>query len=169
MAYWHHAPFSLGSRNGETEADMTAIRTNFIRILERYGVDLILCGHSHNYERTRLQKGFYSYEADFNAGVHNLSSSSALYDGSTASCPYLKDTLTNAGTVYVVAGSAGQLGAASAGYPHDAMYYANTSIGGSMILEVEGNRLDAKWICADGVIRDRFTMMKTVNTKRQSP
>lgn len=166
VAYWHHAPFSLGSRNGETEADMTAIRKNFIRILERYGVDLILCGHSHNYERTRLQKGFYGYEAEFNASLHNLSSSSGLYDGSAASCPYTKDTVNNAGTVYVVAGSAGQLGLASAGYPHDAMQYANTAVGGSMILEVNGNRLDAKWICADGVIRDKFTMMKAVNTKK---
>ncbi len=34
-----------------------------------------------------------------------------------------------------------------------------------MILEVKGNRLDAKWICADGAIRDRFTMMKDVNKK----
>jgi hypothetical protein len=166
VAYWHHPPFSLGSRNGETEADMTAIRTNFIRILERYGVDLILTGHSHNYERSRLQKDFFGFEASFNSAQHNLSSSSALYDGSTNSCPYVKDTITSAGTIYAVAGSGGQLGSASAGYPHDAMYYSNTSVGGSMILEIEDNRLDAKWICADGIIRDKFTMMKKVNTKR---
>lgn len=165
IAYWHHPPFSLGSRNGETEADMTAIRTNFIRILERYGVDLVLCGHSHDYERTKLQKGFYGYEAEFNAAVHNLSSSSALYDGSANACPYVKDS-TNAGTVYVVAGSGGQLGGTQPGYPHDAMFYADASVGGAVMLEIEDNRLDAKWICSDGVIRDKFTMMKGVNKKR---
>jgi hypothetical protein len=31
------------------------------------------------------------------------------------------------------------------------------------MLEVQGNRLDWKWVGADGVIRDRFTMMKGVN------
>ena len=35
-----------------------------------------------------------------------------------------------------------------------------------MILEVQNNRLDAKWICSDGVIRDKFTMMKDVNVKK---
>lgn len=34
---------------------------------------------------------------------------------------------------------------------------------GASILEVEDNRLDLKWICADGQIRDQFTMMKNVN------
>lgn len=165
IAYWHHAPFSLGSRNGETEADMTAIRTNFIRILERYGVDLILCGHSHDYERSKLQKGFYGYEAEFNPSLHNLSSSSALYDGSANACPYVKDS-TNAGTVYVVAGSGGQLGGTQAGYPHDAMYYSNASVGGAIMLEIEEARLDAKWICSDGIIRDKFTVMKGVNKKK---
>lgn len=165
IAYWHHPPFSLGSRNGETEADMTAIRTNFIRILERYGVDLILCGHSHDYERSRLQKGFYGYEADFNAAVHDLSLSSALYDGSSNACPYVKDS-SNAGTVYVVAGSGGQLGGTQAGYPHDAMFYSDASVGGAVMLQIEDNRLDAKWICSDGVIRDKFTVMKGVNKKR---
>ena len=34
-----------------------------------------------------------------------------------------------------------------------------------MALTVNGNRLDAEWVCNDGVIRDRFTMMKDVNKK----
>jgi hypothetical protein len=29
-------------------------------------------------------------------------------------------------------------------------------------MEVDGNKLDVKWICADGKIRDHFTMMKDV-------
>jgi hypothetical protein len=43
------------------------------------------------------------------------------------------------------------------------MQYANATDGGAALLEVQGNRLDLKWICADGVIRDRFTLMKEVN------
>lgn len=32
-----------------------------------------------------------------------------------------------------------------------------------MLLTVEGGRLDAKWVCADGVVRDQFTMIKDAN------
>jgi|GEM_PF-419424 len=163
VAYWHHPPYTKGSHNSDTEGELVNIRTNFIQILERMGVDLILCGHSHDYERSKLQKGHYGLETSFDETIHNLSTSSALYDGTSNSCPYTKDSVTRLqGTVYVVSGSAGQLGGTTAGYPHDAMYYSNATNGGSMILEVEGNRLDAKWVCADGVIRDHFTMMKDV-------
>ena len=166
VAYWHHPPYSQGSRNSETDPEMTAIRENFIRILERLGVDLILCGHSHVYERTKLMKGHYDKANTFNAAVHNVSQSSGKYDGSDNSCPYIKTSSALRGTVYVVTGSAGQLGAPSAGWPHNAMYYADYEHGGSMILEVEGNRLDAKWINADGQIRDKFTIEKDVNLEK---
>ena len=33
------------------------------------------------------------------------------------------------------------------------------------MLEVNANRLDLKWVCADGVVRDQFTMMKNVNKR----
>lgn len=167
VAFWHHPPYSQGSRNSETETDLIKIRENFIRILERSGVDLILCGHSHVYERTRLIKGFYDYSDKFNNASHNLSLSSGKYDGSDNSCPYIKISSENKGTVYVVSGSAGQLGLPAPGFPHKAMYYSNADIGGSMMLEVEGNRLDARWIGSDGNIRDQFTMEKDVNLVKE--
>lgn len=166
VAYWHHPPFTMGSHNSDTEGELMLIRQNFIRILERYGVDLILTGHSHDYERSKLMKGHYGLEATFDSLTHNINQSTGKYDGSNNSCPYIKDTLVNAGTVYVVSGSAGQLGGTQGSqFPHNAMYYSNATNGGSMILEVQNNRLDAKWICADGVIRDQFTMVKNVNQK----
>lgn len=162
VAYWHHPPYTMGSHNSDNEMELVHIRENFIRILERYGVDMVLCGHSHDYERTRLMKGHYGMEATYSAAQHNLSQSSGLYDGSDNSCPYVKDS-ANQGTVYVLSGSAGKLGGTQPGYPHDAMQYANATDGGATMLEIRGNRLDLKWICADGVIRDHFTLMKEVN------
>lgn len=162
VAYWHHPPYTMGSHSSDDTDELTYIRQNFIRILEREGVDLVLCGHSHDYERTRLIQGHYGFEATFSAAKHNLSNSSGLYDGSNNSCPYIKDS-TGRGTVYVVSGSAGKLGGKQPSFPHDAMYYSNADQGGASLLEVQGNRLDLKWICADGVIRDHFTLMKNVN------
>ena len=166
VAYWHHPPYTMGSHNSDKEGELVKIRENFIRILERYGVDLILCGHSHLYERSRLMNGHYGAEATFNAATHNLSTSSALYDGSDNSCPYIKDSLTNRGTVYVVTGSAGSLGKNQDTYPHDAMYYSYYELGGASMLEVNENKLELKWICSDGQIRDHFVMMKDVNKSR---
>ncbi|HEX7846250.1 MAG TPA: metallophosphoesterase family protein, partial [Chitinophagaceae bacterium] len=164
VVYWHHPPYSMGSHNSDTESQMRKIRENFLVILERYGVDLILCGHSHSYERSKLMQGHYGLEASFSPEKHLLSNSSGYYDGSVNSCPYVKDE-TGRGTVYVVSGSAGRVDHGQASFPHDALPFADTAIGGASILEIEGNRLDLKWICADGKIRDRFTMMKNVNKK----
>lgn len=163
IAYFHHPPYTMGTHNSDRERDLVQIRTDFIPILERYGVDLVICGHSHLYERSRLMKGHYGMEETFDSTRHNLSQSSGMYNGEDNSCPYIKDPLTNRGTVYVVSGSAGKLGRSQGTYPHDAMYYSNAVMGGASILEVDDNRLDLKWICADGVIRDQFTMMKNVN------
>lgn len=166
VAYWHHPPYTMGSHNSDTESDLTKMHTDFIRILERYKVDLIVCGHSHEYERSKLIKGSYGNETSFNPAVHNISQSNGRYDGTPGSCTYMKDsTHTYNGTVYVVSGSAGQLDAnVQAAWPHNAMSaYNNSTNGGSMLLTVEGNRLDSKWICADGVVRDQFTMIKDAN------
>jgi methionine-rich copper-binding protein CopC len=163
IAYWHHPPFTMGSHNSDTETELISMRQNFIRILERYGVDLIICGHSHDYERSYLLKNYFGTEATFNAATHAASNSSAKYDGSANSCPYLlAPGQVNHGTVYVVAGSAGASGATQAGYPHNAMPWS-VNDGGMMYFEIEGNRLDAKFIRRTGVIADQFTIMKDAN------
>ncbi len=168
IIYWHHPPYTMGSHNSDTESELVNIRQNFIKILERYKVDMVLCGHSHNYERTKLIKGYYGNEASFKAAAYNLSSSSGKYDGSGSSCPYAKNSSTSySGTVYVVAGSSGRLSAVmQASYPHAAMHYSDNTTGGSISLEIEANRLDAKWVCADGSVKDKFTLVKDVSIKK---
>ena len=168
IAYWHHPPYTMGSHNSDGETELVKIRQNFIQILERMGVDLVLCGHSHDYERSKLMQGHYGNEATFDTSVNNISQSSGAYNGSNNSCPYMKDSvIQKTGTVYVVSGSAGQLGGQQGSFPHAALSaYSDATHGGGMVLEVQGNRLDAKWVCADGVIRDQFTLMKDANFRK---
>ena len=164
VVYFHHPPYTKGSHNSDTESELINMRERVVRILERYKVDLVLNGHSHSYERSYLINGHYGLENTFSLATHALSSSSAKYNGTANSCTYIKNgTEILNGIVYAVVGSAGQLGGSTAGYPHDAMYYSDVTNGGTLFFEIEGNRLDAKWICADGVIRDNFTIMKDVN------
>jgi hypothetical protein len=166
VAYWHHPPYTMTSHNSDTEGDLVAIREKFVKWIEKLGVDLVICGHSHGYERSKLMKGNYGKENTFDASVHNLSSSSGLYDGTTNSCPYFKDAAhPQGGTVYVVAGSSGKVGGTAASYPHAAMHTSNNTEGGSLILEFDGNRLDAKWLKANGSIGDKFTIIKNSNKK----
>ena len=163
IVYWHHPPYTMGSHNSDTESELVNIRTNLLRILERNGVDLVMCGHSHDYERSYLLKDYFGNEASFNVNTHTVSNSSAMYNGTSNSCPYnLANGQVNHGAVYVVSGSSGASGGIQAGYPHNAMPWSFND-GGMLYLEIEGNRLDAKFIRRDQVIADRFTIMKDVS------
>ncbi|MES2515613.1 MAG: metallophosphoesterase [Bacteroidota bacterium] len=162
IVYFHHPPFTMGSHNSDTEADLVSIRKIIARLLEKHGVDLVINGHSHNYERSWLQKGHYNLEGTFNKVFHTLDSSSARYDGSPNSCPYNKDTSDNKGTLYVVAGETGKLGGIQAGYPHNSKCVSISNKAGALFLEIEGNKLDAFYLMEDSLIHDKFTLFKNV-------
>jgi len=163
VAYWHYPPYSKGTHDSDTDGIMTGVRENVIKILERNGVDLIITGHSHVYERSKLMAGHYGKSDTFDEKKHNLSNSSGLNNGTNNSTPYIKNSKN--GTVYVVSGSASYVGQPYPDFPHKAMYYSNATDAGAAILEVKGNQLEFKWICQDGEIRDRFTMLKNADKK----
>lgn len=163
VVYFHHPPYTMGSHNSDTETELINMRQNVMPILERYGVDIVLCGHSHDYERSYLLKGHFGLENTFNLATHTLSNSSARWDNTVNSCPYIKSLNNKNGTVYNLIGSAGQLGGSQASFPHNAMNYSNVTNGGALALTINDNRLDAKWVCADGIVRDQYTILKDVN------
>ncbi|MEI6946626.1 metallophosphoesterase [Paraflavisolibacter sp. H34] len=163
VVYFHHPPYTKGSHDSDGEGELVAIRSRFIRILERYGVDLVLTGHSHDYERSYLLNNHYGKESSFSPAAHAISTSSAKYDGSSNSCPYVTATgKGNKGTVYVVSGSAGNSGDLASGWPHNALPFAFND-GGMLYLEVEDNRLDGQFLRKNGSVADRFTLLHDVN------
>jgi hypothetical protein len=171
IAYFHHPPYTKGNHNSDTESELRNIRENFLRILERNGVDMVLCGHSHDYERSYLLKEYYKAnpadapltEANFSVAAHAVNNSDGKYNGSPNSCAYTtRSGKYNHGIVYVVSGSAGADGGVQAGYPHNAMPNSIDD-GGMFYFEVDNNRLDAKFIRRNGDIADQFTIMKDVN------
>lgn len=160
IVVFHHPPYSKGGHNSDTEEQMKLIRENLTPILERYGVDLVLCGHSHGYERTYRLKGLRGLANTFDKTKHVAESTTGRYDGSLNSCPILTK---GEGVVYIVNGSGGQIGGQSPDFPHPGTVYNNVTLGGSMILDVRDNRLDAQLVMADGSVPDRFTILKNVN------
>jgi len=164
IAYFHHPPYTKGSHDSDIESDLVSIRQNLIGILENKGVDLVINGHSHVYERSLLIKNNYGLSATYAPTDHAVSTSSARYDGTPNSAQYITSSIKEQhGTVYVVSGSSGKVGGQANGYPLPFMQYSNNTIGGSFEIEIEGNRLDAKFITANNVIADQFTIMKDVN------
>lgn len=181
ILYWHHPPYTQGSHDSDNNQDLIDIRQNLIPIVDQYKVDLVLCGHSHVYERSRLMRGHTGNSLSFNPATHLApntanGSSSALYDGSGQSCPFIKksDATQNEGAVYVVAGTGASSYGAAPNWPHKAMQsytpfgefspYNNTEKG-TLLLEIEDNRLDCKWIKDNGKVGDQFTILKDVNKK----
>ncbi|MCP3937207.1 MAG: metallophosphoesterase family protein, partial [Actinomycetia bacterium] len=69
IAYWHHPPYSRGHHDSDSSLRQIEMRTNFVPILEDYGVDLVLSGHSHNYERSFLLDGHYGDSGTFDESM----------------------------------------------------------------------------------------------------
>ncbi len=162
IVYFHHPPYTMGSHNSDSEGELVYTRQKVAPLLDRYGVDLVLTGHSHNYERSWMLNGHYGMEATFNKNLHTIDSSSGEYDGSQNSCAYFKKT-RGKGTVYAVAGAAGVSKGGQASFPHNAMYFSEQNKSGAFYFEVYDNRLDTKYIGGDSIVHDKFTIFKNVN------
>src|SRR6187399_589202 len=65
VAMFHHPPYSKGTHDSDDASDsgarMVRARENILPILEAAGVDLVLSGHSHIYERSYLIDAVYGY------------------------------------------------------------------------------------------------------------
>ena len=59
IVFWHSPPYSKGSHDSDFRSNLIKMRENVVPIIEAYGVDLVLCGHSHVYERSYLIDGHY--------------------------------------------------------------------------------------------------------------
>jgi acid phosphatase type 7 len=63
------------------------------------------------------------------------------------------------GAVYAVAGSSGQVSGTQGDFPHPAHFLSLTNLG-SLVLDINGNRLDATFIRENGTTPDSFTIIK---------
>ena len=161
IAFWHHPPYSKGSHDSDSDDRMTDMRSIALPILEGYGVDLVLTGHSHAYERSKFLDGHYQTSDTF-SNSYEIDNGSGRTDGTGA---YKKKMgAPHSGAVYVVAGSSGQV-SSSGNLDHPAMYLSLRELG-SMILDVNGLTLNASFIDDTGTKRDYFTLSKenTVDT-----
>ncbi|MES2674608.1 MAG: SdrD B-like domain-containing protein [Pseudomonadota bacterium] len=156
VAIWHHPPYSKGAHDSDTELTMVEMRQNYLPLLENYGVDLVLTGHSHSYERSHFINGHYDVSTTFAAETHVKQTGSGNGENGGA---YNKQTtgMPHSGTVYAVAGSSGKLKPGPLNHP--AMFSSLYELG-SMVLDVDGLTLNVKFINDNGGVSDDFTLTK---------
>lgn len=156
IATFHHPPYTKGSHNSDVEKELVEMRRNILPILEQGGTDLVLNGHSHCYERSGLLDGHYGLSATFNATMRKQPGNGRS-DGDGAYIKPLTGPKARQGTIYNVAGSAGQISGGKLN--HSAMLLSLNQLG-SVVLDIEGNRLNSTFLGADGVVRDTYTIIK---------
>lgn len=158
VVFFHHPPYTKGSHNSDTETELIQMRQVIVPLLENAGVDLILAGHSHVYERSFLLDGHYGGTGAF-AVTNKLDAGNGRENGTGAYQKPEGGLISHQGVVYAVVGSSGQNSPATNGLNHPAMYVSLNNLG-SLVLDVAGNRLDAKFLRENGTTNDYFTILK---------
>lgn len=165
VAIWHHPPYTKGSHDSDLESNLIQMRERFLPILEDNGVDLILSGHSHSYERSYYLNGHYGSSNTFNSATHTIGDSgngNGKTDGNGAYRRAINGPDEGKGTVYITTGSAGKI--SSGDLNHQAMYYSVSDLG-SCILEINTDTLNVKFLRETGAIEDYFTITKCTGTQ----
>ena len=68
IAVFHHPPYTCGGHSGST-----AVQRRWVPLFESYGVQLVLSGHDHNYQRFATTDGVtYVVHGGGGAGLYRL-------------------------------------------------------------------------------------------------
>jgi hypothetical protein len=138
---------------------MAEMRRNALPILDSLGVDLVLTGHSHSYERSMLLRRHYGLSGTLadsmkvDAGDGQPSGDGAYEKPSAGQAPF-------EGAVYVVAGSSAQTSGGTLNHP---IMISSQNVAGSLVFDVEGQQLDCRFLNSAGVVTDDFTIVKGTN------
>lgn len=165
IAFFHHPPYSKGSHdsdnaNGTDTPDsalaIKEMRELIVPILEQGGVDLVLVGHSHVYERSYLIDGHYGLSGTFDDSM-KVDGGDGKVEGDG---PYRKPEgrAPHAGAVYLQSGTASDPREITLRHPAMLVFDDEP---GSLLLEVAGPRLEARFLLSDQrKTLDSFTMVK---------
>ncbi|NOR58978.1 MAG: serine/threonine protein phosphatase [Sulfurimonas sp.] len=149
----HTPPYTDGGHNSDSDYDsggrMKKVRENLVPIFDEYGVDLVLSGHSHDYERSQLIVNHTGKSKSFNK--QNI-----VQDAKSCYTKSIKPT-KDSGTIYQVCGSSAKLDHAD--LKHPALPFAFQEMG-SIILDITPTTLSSKFINIDGNIMDEFIIKK---------
>jgi len=161
IAYWHHPPYTKGSHDSDNVIDSTGrmqqMRERFLPVLDAYGVDLVLTGHSHSYERSLLLHDHYGVSSTYNPLLHAIDTGDGDPAGDGA---YQKSVLgpsPDSGGVYGVVGSSSMISGGTLNHP---VMRVSLNTLGSLLIDVDGRQLDARFLGVTGSVLDHFQILK---------
>jgi PKD repeat protein len=140
IAFMHHPPYSKGTHDSDDESELVTLRQNLVPLLESKGVDLVLVGHSHVYERSFLAK---------NGGILQNHPSDYTKIGSPD------------GTLYLVSGCGGESGDGSLDHPLMAVSRGNVT--GFNLFDATYSELRGSFVERDGRTTDLFAVHKAAD------
>ncbi len=132
VVFLHHAPYSNGRHGG-----VDRVRKAISSVVESHGVDLVLAGHEHVYERTY-----------------------PVLNGQVRSGYQDPDFVSPGGTVYVVTGGGGAPLYNFVGSPEAYLNSFFKSVHHFCRLSITPERLECRAISAQGTLIDTFTIRK---------
>lgn len=154
VAFWHHPPYTKGSHDSDKEKQLIEMREHILPILESSGVDLVLTGHSHIYERSMLIDGAYDTPTTAENHVLDDGDGDTKGDGSYKKSPGLTP---NQGTVQIVTGHGGT-GLTRKGY--SPIMKRSILQNGSTLVQISGDTLKTTMLNFRGEIVDEFQIEK---------
>ena len=154
VAYFHHPPYTKGSHDSDREKQLVEMRTHIMPILESAGVDLVLTGHSHIYERSMLLDGAYATPTVAENVVLDDGDGYLRGDGAYKKSAGLNP---NEGAVQVVTGNGGQSLGRKGTMPVMKKIVVEH---GSVILDIDGDTLTGIMLNKFGEERDQFSIIK---------
>lgn len=134
--FMHHPVYSHGSHNSDTESELITLRNNLVPIFDAWKVDMVLVGHSHNYERSYLVRESTIVQND-------------------------QDSYTKPpeGAIYVVSGCAGKI-STSGSMDHPLMAFGVEGLAGFSLIDVTYDEIVGQFIDRNGNILEVFRVSK---------
>ncbi len=155
---FHHPPYTHGSHDSDSRGDsggrMFDVRENVLPLLEQAGVDLVLSGHSHMYERSHLMGCHYGKSETLQP---DMMQQPVVQDESVLYIKPAAGRVANQGAIYLVLGSSSKLDQGPLDHP--AMAVSEGEMG-ALVVDINGSRLDARFITDRGIIADSFAIVK---------
>lgn len=159
IAVMHHPPYSRGTHNSDNSKDsggrLKRVRENVLPLLEKAGVDLVLTGHSHMYERSYLLDCHYGDSKSLQAWMI-VDKGSRLENQEIYHKP-TKHLASHKGAIYAVVGSSSKVDNGPLDHPVMAISLREL---GSLLIDISGDRLNARFINDKSQVRDSFTITK---------
>jgi len=162
ICYFHHPMYSDSEHGDEVDGARNLLRANLAPLFEEYGVDIVLTGHDHSYQRSYPLRQIRSPEICRGGGEQQVERRRFGF-GDLILCAVdghmEPDFLDPGAPIYVVTGGGG----AALYRIFDSLRMASVAMRHhAVIVEIEGDELRMSAVGTAGAVFDSMSIRKTI-------